>query len=70
MGFGLIRAPATYAMAMDLILRRLTWKTMLAFFDDIVLGSRVSDQTMNLNESLQRLSRCGLKLEQMRVLSV
>ena len=40
MGFGLCNAPATYARVMNLVLRGLTWKTVLAFLDDIlVLGT-------------------------------
>ncbi len=40
MGFGLCNAPATYSRVMNLVLRGLTWKTVLAFLDDIaVLGT-------------------------------
>ncbi|MES9879305.1 MAG: reverse transcriptase family protein, partial [Sedimenticola sp.] len=39
MGFGLCNAPATYCRIMNLVLRGLNWKTLLAFLDDIlVLG--------------------------------
>ncbi len=31
MGFGLCNAPATYSRVMNLVLRGLTWKTVLAF---------------------------------------
>jgi hypothetical protein len=37
MSFGLCNAPATYARAMQLVLRGLTWDIVLAFLDDITL---------------------------------
>ena len=37
MGFGLCGAPATYARIMNLVFRGLSWKTVLAFLDDIVV---------------------------------
>ena len=41
MPFGLCNSPATYSRAMGKILNGLTWKTVLAFLDDIcVLGNR------------------------------
>ena len=39
MSMGLCNAPSTFQRAMNLVLRGLTWKTVLAFLDDIlVLG--------------------------------
>lgn len=44
MGFGLCNAPSTYARVMNLVMRGLNWKIVLAFLDDIlVLGKNVSD---------------------------
>ena len=44
MGFGLCNGPATYAPVINLVLRRLNWKTVLAFLDDIlVLGKDFKD---------------------------
>lgn len=39
MGFGLTNAPATFSRVITFILKELTWKIAIAFFDDIlVLG--------------------------------
>ena len=64
MGFGLCGAPATYARAMNLVMRGLTWKTVLAFLDDvIVLGTSFPEHLMNLREALLRFRQYGLKLK-------
>jgi predicted aspartyl protease len=64
MGFGLCGAPATFARAMNLVLRGLTWKTVLAFLDDIiVLGTSFSEHMKNLQEALERFRQFGLKLK-------
>ena len=62
--FGLCNSPATYSRAMGKILNGLTWKTVLAFLDDIcVLGKSVEDHFQNLDVVLQRFSDFGLKLK-------
>ena len=59
--FGLCNSPATYFRAMGKILNGLTWKTVLAFLDDIcVLGKSVEDHFRNLDVVLQRFSDFGL----------
>lgn len=64
MGFGLTNAPATFARAINLILRGLTWKTVLAFLDDIlVIGKSFEDHLGNLVEALERFRQHGLKLK-------
>ena len=64
MGFGLCGAPATYARAMNLVLRGLTWKVVLAFLDDIVvLGRNFDDHISNLKDALLRYREFGLKLK-------
>ena len=64
MGFGLCGAPATYARATNLVLRGLTWKTVLAFLDDVVvLGKSFEDHVANLREALERFRKHGLKLK-------
>ena len=64
MPFGLCNSPATYSRAMGKILDGLTWKTVLAFLDDIcVLGKSVEDHFQNLDVVLQRFSDFGLKLK-------
>ena len=63
MGFGLTNAPATYSRVVNLVLRGLTWKTVLAFLDDIlVMGKSFEDHLNNLAESLNRFRIHGLKL--------
>ncbi len=70
MGFGLCNAPATYARVMNLVLRGLNWKTVLAFLDDIlVLGKDVDEHLVNLGDIFQRLRKYGLKLKPRNVCS-
>ena len=64
MGFGLCNAPATYARVMNLVLRGLNWKTVLAFLDDIlVLGRDFEEHLENLKDVLIRFRHHGLKLK-------
>ena len=64
MGFGLCGAPATYARIMNLVFRGLTWKTVLAFLDDIVvLGSNFAEHLQNLEAAMIRFRDYGLKLK-------
>jgi hypothetical protein len=45
-------------------MRGLTWKTVLAFLDDIVvLGTSFRNHLINLKEALQRFRSYGLKLK-------
>ena len=49
MSFGLYNASGTYARMMNLVLRGLTWNTVLAFLDDIlVLRSDFQSHLTNL----------------------
>jgi hypothetical protein len=64
MGFGLTNAPATFSRVVNLVLRGLTWKTVLAFLDDIlVMGRSFEDHVQSLQESLLRFRQYGLKLK-------
>jgi hypothetical protein len=64
MGFGLCNAPATFSRVMNLVLRGLHWKTVLAFLDDIlVLGKSFDDHVQNLSEVFEKLRAYGLKLK-------
>ncbi|MEX1352018.1 MAG: pol polyprotein, partial [Desulfobacterales bacterium] len=64
MGFGLCNAPATFSRVMNLVLRGLHWKTVLAFLDDIlVLGKSFDDHVQNLSEVFEKLRSHGLKLK-------
>ncbi len=48
----------------NLVLRGLNWRTVLAFLDDIlVLGSDFDDHLKNLREVLVRFRQHGLKLK-------
>ena len=62
--FGLCNAVSTYSRAIDLVLRGLNWKTVLAFLDDIcVLGKSVSDHLNNLQEVFERFRYHGMKFK-------
>ena len=64
MGFGLCNAPATYARIMNLVMRGLNWKIVLAFLDDIlVMGKTFDEHLANLKSCLERFRRYGLKLK-------
>ena len=64
MGCGLTNMPATFSHVMNLNLRDLTWKTILAFLDDIlVIGNTFEDHLNNLSEAFQRFRKHGMKLK-------
>ena len=64
MSFGLCNAPATYARAMQLVLRGLTWDIVLAFLDDIlVMGKDFESHMENLEKVFERFQQYGIKLK-------
>ena len=64
MSMGLCNAPSTFQRAMNLVLRGMTWKTVLAFLDDVlVLGRSFEDHLQNLREVLERFRNHNLKLK-------
>lgn len=64
MGFGLCNAPSTYSRVMNLVLRGLHWKTVLAFLDDIlVLGKDFKEHLNNITDVFKRFRSFGLKLK-------
>jgi hypothetical protein len=64
MPFGLCSAPSTFQRCMELIFRGMQWKTLLVYFDDIILySSNPDDHFEKLDEVLSRLQRAGLKLK-------
>ena len=55
---------ATYARVMNLVMRSLNWKTVLAFLDDVlIMGKTFEDHLGNLGEALKRFRKYGLKLK-------
>jgi hypothetical protein len=65
MGFGLCKAPATFARAINLVLQhRLNWKTVLAFLVDVlVLGVSARALIDNLRQVFERFREFGLKFK-------
>ncbi|KAK3105395.1 hypothetical protein FSP39_024200 [Pinctada imbricata] len=64
MSFGLTNAPSTFSRVMNLVLRGLHWKIVLAFLDDVlVLGRDFNDHIKNLAEVFTRLRQYGIKLK-------
>ena len=64
MPFGLCNASSTYQRCMELIFRRMQWKTLLIYLDDIILhSSSLDDHFDKINEALSRLNNAGLKLK-------
>ena len=64
MAFGLCNSPATYARVINLVLRGLIWKVVMAFLDDIlVLGRDFEGHLANLRAVLVRFRKYGLKLK-------
>ena len=62
MGFGMTNSPATFSRVINLILRGLNWKTVLAFLDDIlVMGMKFEDHLKNLAEAFERFKQYDLK---------
>ena len=63
-GFGLTNSPATFSRVINLALRGLTWKTALAFLDDIlVMGMNFECHLKNLAESFDPFRKHGLTLK-------
>jgi hypothetical protein len=64
MAFGLCNSPATYTRVINLVLRGLNWKVVLAFLDNIlVLGKDFEGHLVNLRAVLVRFREYGLKLK-------
>ena len=64
MGFGLCNAPATFQRAVQLVLRGLTWRDVLAYLDDIiVVGSNFDHHLANLEKVFIRFRQHNLKLK-------
>ena len=62
--FGLCNATSTYSRAIDLVLRGLTWKSVLCFLDDVcVLGLDIPNHLDNLRSAFERFRLHGMKLK-------
>ena len=64
MPFGLCNATATFSRSVSLVLRRLSWKSVIAFLDDVVVLGRDFDSHMvNLSDVQRRFEQYGMKLK-------
>ena len=64
MPFGLCNAPATFSCSVSLVLRGLSWKSVIACLDDVVVLGRDFDSHMvNLSDVLRRFEQYGMKLK-------
>src|SRR5467141_429855 len=65
---GLCNSPGTFQRLMDLVLRGLTWSSVLVYIDDIVVYAQSFDQLKErLDEVFQRLRNANLKLKPSKV---
>ena len=63
MPFGLMNAPATFQALMTQVLRKINWRYVLCYIDDIVIFSPTFElHLQHLSEVFQRLRDAGLKL--------
>lgn len=64
MAFGLTNAPSFCQRAIELVLRGMTWKEIIAYLDDVlVLGTDVDNHLKRLREVFLRFRRFKLKLK-------
>ena len=64
MSFGLCNAPATFSRSISLVLRGLSWKSAIAFLDDVaVLGRDFDNHMVNLSDVLRRFEQYVMKLK-------
>ena len=58
MPFGLKGSPSTFNRAMELILRGMSWKTVISYLDDVlVLGKNVAEHLRNLRHVFERFRK-------------
>ena len=64
MPFGLSNAPGTFCRALGLVLRGLSWESVVSFLDDIViLGRGFEDHMKNMEQVLSQFRDFKLKLK-------
>ena len=62
--FGLCNAPATFSRSVSLVLRGLSWTSVIAFLDDVIVLDRDFDSHMvSLSDVLGRFEQYGIKLK-------
>ena len=67
MPFGLVNAPATFQMLMNMILKGLTWKHCLVYIDDIIVWSdNFENHLKHLSLIFQRLRDANLTLKPLK----
>ena len=60
MPFGLCNDPATLSRSVSLVLRGLSWKSVVAFQDDVVaLGRDFDSHMVNLSDVLRQFEQYG-----------
>lgn len=68
MPFGLVNAPATFQMVMNMILKGLTWKHCLVYIDDInVWSDNFDNHLKHLDLVFKRLRKANLTLKLLNV---
>ena len=61
---GVGNALATFGRSVSMVLRELSWKSGIAFLDDVlVLGRDFDSHMVNLSNVLGRFEQCGMKLK-------
>lgn len=64
MSFGLCNEPATFQRAIQFVLRGLTWRTVIAYLDDVnVLGKDFDEHIQNLADVFEGFQQHNLKLK-------
>ena len=64
MPFGLWNAPANFSRSVSLVLRGFSWKSVIAFLDDVVVfGCDFDSHIVNLSDILRRFEQYGMKLK-------
>ena len=62
--FGLCNAPATFQLAMDIILARVKWQTCIVYLDDVIVFSRTPEENVgHVEEVLKLLKAHGVSLK-------
>ena len=61
--FGLVNAPATFQRAMDIILSKVRWESVLVYLDYVIIFSRsFEEHVKHLDLVLQKLGEAGASL--------